>query len=243
MTKTNYHKILFDRYDERLAYLDQDAESKIDWFTVYVQRAYLPFMPQTDISKLRILDIGCSKGYLLRALQKAGFTNLTGIDVSPVDIKDALRLHPDITFIHADGLDYLAEHPESYDVIFIKAVLEHVPKEQTIPLLQQIQQSLTDRGIALVDVPNMDWLFANHERYLDFTHEAGFTQESLRQIMSVVFSQVSLHPIDNFTTRGAGEEWRKRLARFLITRLLYWADPQGANNPLWARSLVGVGTK
>ena len=60
-------------------------------------------------------------------------------------------------------------------------------------------------GAVLIDVPNMDWLFAGHERYMDFTHELGFTQESLSQLLGGVFSEVVVRPVDNDLSHGVRE--------------------------------------
>ena len=95
----------------------------------------------------------------------------------------------------------------------------------------------------MIDVPNMDWLFASHERYMDFTHEVGFTVESLRQIMNQVFLNVQIVPIDNIYSLTFLEAFKKKVARFVLQMLFSWAEPQGGNNPIWARSIVGVGRR
>ena len=54
-------------------------------------------------------------------------------------------------------------------------------KDRVLPLLEKISSSLKPDGMAIIDVPNMDWILGQHERYMDFTHEVGFTRESLAQ--------------------------------------------------------------
>ena len=65
--------------------------------------------------------------------------------------------------------------------------MEHIEKNRILEFLELVNNSLIEGGIALIEVPNMDWIWASHERYMDFTHEVGFTKESLRQIMRNFF--------------------------------------------------------
>lgn len=61
-----------------------------------------------------------------------------------------------------------------------------------LSFLQSIHFGLKQGWGVIIDVPNMDWLFASHERYMDFTHELGFTVESLGQLGRIYFEQVYL---------------------------------------------------
>jgi hypothetical protein len=128
-------------------------------------------------------------------------------------------------------------------MILIKAVLEHIPKQEVIPLLERIKHALKPGGLVLVDVPNMDWLFAQHERYMDFTHEVGFTLESLRQVMVNIFADVRVAPVDSIIVDDVWVNLKMKIGRYLLGKLLMWAEPQGASTPIWARSLIGVGIK
>ena len=76
-----------------------------------------------------------------------------------------------------------------YDVIICKDVMEHITKDRQWEFVQTIYDTLKDNGIALIQVPNMDWIFSNHERYMDFTHEIGYTRESFYDIFRVVFGK------------------------------------------------------
>jgi trans-aconitate methyltransferase len=180
---------------------------------------------------------------MLAALSSFGFRNLHGVDLSPDDIEKAKALTPHAHVTCEDAIDYLEEQKTRFDIIILKALLEHTPKPQVLRLLEGIRESLSPRGIVIIDVPNMDWLFAPHERYMDFTHEIGFTTESLRQTMNNVFCEVRIEPVDHLSSGSLRDRLRQRFARFFLGKLLLWADEQGAKNPIWARSLIGVGTK
>lgn len=238
-----HRRRLFATYNEtHVAQVDPSDNAKLGWFRDYVQQHYLPQFVPLRPNQARILDIGCNKGYLLAVLAEHGFEHLVGVDLSPVDVAIAKTIAPTAETICIDASDYLAQHVEQFDAIIIKAVLEHLPKTETLPMLEAIHRALKPSGMVLVDVPNMDWLFAPHERYMDFTHEAGFTSESLQQVLRNVFPQVTVFAVDSSPSDG----WRgikKRVARFVLNRLLSWADAEGGKLPIWSRSLVGIGYK
>lgn len=238
----DYRAELFGNYDRRTARLDAPEAQKLEWFRAYAKRAYLPWLQGVSAQHAEVLDIGCSGGYLLRVLAENGFERLHGVDLSARDVERAQELAPSADVRCADAMEHLESYPSSYDIIILKAVLEHMPKEQVFPFLERIRSGLKPGGIVIVDVPNMDWLFASHERYMDFTHESGFTKESLRQVVSGVFPQVEVVPIQANGTRGV----RRLLgsaSRMMIVKLLKLADPEGASNPIWARSIIAVARK
>jgi 2-polyprenyl-3-methyl-5-hydroxy-6-metoxy-1,4-benzoquinol methylase len=240
----NYSEKLFTNYSRtHLAYLDSDEESKIEWFISYVRQNYLSYIDKFDRKSSKILDIGCNKGYLLLALNYLGFESLHGVDLSPDDLKRAKTILPIGNFLCIDAFDYLSENVGQFDVITLKAVLEHIPKNKILILLEHIKKAIRGDGMVIIDVPNMDWLFATHERYMDFTHEVGFTQESLRQVMNAVFRRVEIRPVDHIPSSSAIINLKKRVSRFFLNKLFSWADPQGAENLIWARSIIAVGRK
>lgn len=241
---TDYRKRLFETYHETHArHVDSDDAAKQAWFVDYARRNYLPFLQIGAPTLGKVLDIGCNKGYLLAALREIGFTDLHGIDLSPQDIEIAQRIAPQAHLACTDAFQYLEQHPNHFDVIIIKAVLEHINKQNVLPLVEKMHEALKSNGVLLIDVPNMDWLFAGHERYMDFTHEVGFTKESLRQVLRNVFTDVVVAPVEHNDAESWRTSMKRRFARALLTKLLLWADPQGASNPIWARSIIGVGRK
>jgi SAM-dependent methyltransferase len=229
---------MFAEYDRRMAALRPAVTERTNWFRLYARRAYLPYLPPPR-PDTRVLDIGCSEGALLGALRGVGYRDLTGIDRSAGDIELARESFPGIAFEYTDATAFLATRPGRFDLIFMKAVLEHIPKHEAIGLLELVQSSLDEGGAAVIDVPNMDWLFAGHERYMDVTHETGFTRESLGQLVGSVFRDVRVMPIDNDMTTGY-RRLRTRAARDILGRLLRWADPEGGAGPVWCRSIVAV---
>lgn len=238
----NYRNRLFDDYGKtHIAYLDGEEEHKKKWFLRYGELNYLKHINSFDRNKTTILEIGCNRGYLLYVLNIWGFTKLFGIDLSPDDVEKAQQLVPMADIECGDACMYLDKTLHGFDIIILKAVLEHVHKNDSVLFLEKIKNSINPGGMVIIDVPNMDWLFASHERYMDFTHEVGFTPQSLAQIMRAVFPNVRIHPADHIILSSRIKDMRKRLVRRIMSKLLSWADPAGVENYIWYRSIIGIG--
>ena len=70
------------------------------------------------------LDIGCGEGMLSRELRRV-VPAVTGIDLDTPSLELARGYGDDISYVHADFLEYPLE-PASYDVIASVATLHHV---------------------------------------------------------------------------------------------------------------------
>ncbi len=133
----------------------------------------------------RILDAGCATGYLLSLLRDSGYTRLSGVDVS-AELVDAARrrLGGQVAVHLSDIHDFLAGTPDGgFDVILFHHVLEHVPREHTVPLLRELRRCLAPGGYLSVKVPNALCLGAGYACFVDFTHVVHFTENSLQQVL------------------------------------------------------------
>lgn len=241
--KAQYRDLLFSNYHKtHLSHIDsEDIQPKVEWFNKYVRLNYLPYFQGYPRSGIQVLEIGCNKGFLIAALASLGFQGLKGIDLSPDDIEVAKRLVPEAELLCADAESYLERETETYDFIILKAVLEHISKENVVSFLLKIRNALKENGIIIIDVPNMDWLMAQHERYMDFTHEVGFTRESLAQVLRNVFREVQI-------AKGRAVESRKvELVRPLVLKcmnLIFRIVGEGSSDLWWdCRSIIAVARK
>lgn len=162
-----------------------------EWFTDYVDYNYIPYLRS---KKGRILEFGCGDGYVLEALQRFGFDNLEGIDISPEYAEISKERVAIKNIFVANVFDYLKDKTGLYNAIISKAVLEHLQKEKLSLLISMIYDALEPGGVFIVDVPNMDWICASHERYMDITHHNGFTPESLESVLRLAFKDVKIFP-------------------------------------------------
>lgn len=129
-----------------------------------------------------ILDAGSGAGQFLYFLKKKGYVNFTGIDISPQQV-DFCRKNVSENVELADVFDYLKERRGAFDLVSLNDVPEHIPKEKVVPLLSLLRAGLKAGGKLILKTPNLGNFFSVFLRYKDFTHETGFTEKSLRQVL------------------------------------------------------------
>jgi len=97
---------------------------------------------------VRVLDIGCANGGLLGELYHAGFTNLTGVDPSPVCVKNT-RAHGFAA--HQGCLPNLPDIGK-FDLVIVSHVLEHLldPGESLVALAKILRNG----GSIYAEVPD-----------------------------------------------------------------------------------------
>jgi 2-polyprenyl-3-methyl-5-hydroxy-6-metoxy-1,4-benzoquinol methylase len=243
MEASELRKEAWTNYSKQ-AYVPPGAVASIQRRYDYVfEKCYLPRMP--DDRSVKILEIGCNKGWCLMSLKKYGFSDLNAIDMTPQEVEYAKKYTGIETIFVADAFEYLPEHEGAYDVIILRAILEHIEKDRILEFLRLIKKALRQDGFVFIEVPNMDWLMSSHERYHDVTHESGFTIYSLKQIMGMVFEDIWVGPVlRDFGKRKISKLriWiLKPLAVFLI-RKLFWILGEGMEGVLFEyRSIMGIG--
>lgn len=102
-----------------------------------------------DVSSLKILDLGCGDGKVLRDLLswKLRPENLYGIDVSHFIIDYARKLSSsEMNFVQGT-LDELPFENQQFDIILSRGVLQHIKDEETMnKVSSQIQRILKPEG-------------------------------------------------------------------------------------------------
>jgi SAM-dependent methyltransferase len=236
----NIHEKIFKNYNKiHISFLDGDDSLKLSWFKRYADLYFFPHFKKTSLDA-PILEIGCNRGFLIKTFFDKGYTNLTGIDLSPIDLEYAKKMNTGAKLILGDAYVHLQNAKGKYSVIIIKAVMEHIHKDKIPEFIHAMGEALSPGGVLLIDVPNMDWLFASHERYMDFTHEVGFTKESLGQLLRLEFGSATIYPVDNNLHLNLRRNILKNISRYFLTKLFCWADPEIALNPIWCKTIVGV---
>jgi SAM-dependent methyltransferase len=99
----------------------------------------------------KILDLGCGPGYFLEAMRDRGYSDVTGITLSPEDIESCRSR--DLQVEQRD-MNFLRETDESVDMLFCRHSLEHSPFPY-ITLLEY-NRVLRPRGILYIEVPRPD---------------------------------------------------------------------------------------
>jgi 2-polyprenyl-3-methyl-5-hydroxy-6-metoxy-1,4-benzoquinol methylase len=129
-----------------------------------------------------ILDAGCGDGSLLAWVQSLGWKSAEGIDISREQVNLGQRLGG-LNVELADVRNCLASRPDRYVMIFIRDVLEHIPKQGIPSLLRLCRASLCPGGRLVLQVPNGESPFFGRIRYGDVTRETAFTISSLSQLL------------------------------------------------------------
>jgi 2-polyprenyl-3-methyl-5-hydroxy-6-metoxy-1,4-benzoquinol methylase len=140
---------------------------------------YRKFLPANKNAK--ILDLGCGMGHFLYFLDREGYTNYWGIDLSPLQVQ-FVRENITTRVTTAEAFDYLNANG-AFDVIAVNDVLEHISKPKTLDFLTLTYKSLGSSGLLFLKTPNMSNPFGLQSRYQDLTHEAGYTQDSLSHVL------------------------------------------------------------
>ncbi len=155
---------------------------------------YRRFLPPSH--QAEILEVGCGTGSFLFFLRSEGYERVRGIDLGEEQITLARSLGIDDVEV-ADGLTYLADHPETYDLVVALDVLEHFTKDEVFAFLDRVLRALRPGGRVLLRTPNADSPYHTWIRYADFTHEVSFTPSSIRQVLRATgFGSIEVTPLE-----------------------------------------------
>src|SRR5262245_47216369 len=145
----------------------------------------------------RILDIGCGKGAFLRSFRdhRPGWHS---VGIEPSREEAALARRDGQLEVHEGMLGSTALERESFDLVSIMHVLEHVPRP--IEALPQIREMLKPGGLLFVEVPNTADLNMFYDLLL-FEHLYHFTPETLAWLLSREGFDVVAH--ESSTSYGA----------------------------------------
>lgn len=205
-TATDY----YDHYKRINPSIEGGGDYGEEFYPILPTRKYLP-----------ILEVGSGYGSFLEYLIKLGYQCIHTIDRSlelnkfvNSKLGNRLSLSKNI-----DVSTFLEDVEEFYEAIVLIDVVEHIKKDDSRKILQQIYKALKDGGRLIIRTPNMANLLGCYSRYIDITHETGYTEFSLTQLLKEVgFNQVAIHTP---TYRLFSARWFYQKLIYIIHRLLY----------------------
>ncbi len=155
-----------------------DAPAAERWGKAYAWylRGWLP--PRQDAA---IADLACGAGRLLHWLKTCGYTNLTGVDISPDQVASARQVVPIVD--QADLLDWLAERKALFDCLIGLDIIEHFTREEALRFLELCFGALKPGGRLILQTPNADSPFGLQHRYNDMTHEWAYNMNQLTRLL------------------------------------------------------------
>lgn len=191
--------------------------------------AYLKGMPG---KRLRILDVGCSKGFIGNALHKEH--DFYGIDYDKKDAKIAGKYYRDIKIADLEK-DKLVYREKFFDVIIMADIIEHLKDPPSI--VSYFRFFLKENGVLILSVPNianiyvrLKLLFGNFDYekkgIMDKTHMRFFTLKSIRKLVKDAglsvekedFTPIPLPLVNSIFSRGRPLHIIHKF-NYLLTRL------------------------
>lgn len=146
----------------------------IHWWFVSRRHLFLGFL--TQVSKgSQVLDIGCSSGLMLQALQEKGM-QATGVDIS----QEAVHLcqKKGFTALCMDAAS-LSFPDQSFDCILASDVLEHIEDDRQA--LSEWFRVLKPGGLLVLGVPAFSFLYSDHDVYNH--HKRRYTSKQIKTLL------------------------------------------------------------
>ncbi len=147
------------------------------------------FMKFNLKKSVKILEIGCHYGTLIYNLHKVGFTNYYGIDIDKNSIKYGKKSYKEINkWINTYEGKKLPFEEESFDVILMFDVIEHIPEIEKF-IKEEVYRVLKKNGIFMFQTPNkyinIPWEVINKRSFTKWKeyHLSLQTKNSLRRIL------------------------------------------------------------
>jgi SAM-dependent methyltransferase len=157
----------------------KDFQECADLFKAHLKN-WLPADRNTPV-----LDMGCGDGKFLFMLEQMGYTDITGVDLSPEQIARARHWCPGARIIEGDVREFLQENPEKFGLITGFDIIEHFGKDEILDLLSLIKGALKSGGRVIFRTPNAVSPWAGMVTYGDFTHEWFFNPGGLSNVLNL----------------------------------------------------------
>ncbi|MBC7406086.1 MAG: class I SAM-dependent methyltransferase [Candidatus Parcubacteria bacterium] len=158
-----------------------------------------------------ILDIGCGWGGSLSAFRDCGYDNLYGFDQSKEQIDYAKTQGKLENVIVSDALEYLKSTTQTFDLITMFDVLEHLENDYAVELLGLINQRLNSGGQLVIQVPNGITLIQAY-LFSDITHIRSYTSLSLAQ----VFKSTGFYDYNFFESSLVAITLKQKIAKICL---------------------------
>ena len=122
------------------------VEERVRWYIPHVRETMAPG------SRKPMLDIGCGRGEWMLELKRNNFT-VTGVDLNPA-MADAARAQG-LEVVLADAVAQLDSlEPASLSVVSAFHLVEHLPFEQILILVDAAFRALMPGGLLILETPN-----------------------------------------------------------------------------------------
>jgi 2-polyprenyl-3-methyl-5-hydroxy-6-metoxy-1,4-benzoquinol methylase len=179
---TSYRIRIYQKYGTNFQdapeIFSEDAAERWSRVYSYYLRNWLPVNKNAAI-----VDVGCGSGKLLYLFKIMQYKNITGVDISPEQVKLARQVVSVVE--EANVLDWLEAYPSKFDLITGLDIIEHLDKLEVLRFLDASFKALKPGGRLVLQTPNAESPWGSQHRYNDFTHEVGFNPNLLTRLLNL----------------------------------------------------------
>ncbi len=141
------------------------AEKHFHEQKTFTKNYLLPYFQKNipNFNKAKVLEVGCAEGGLLEVLQDLGMY-ARGVELSPERVNIAKDKNPKLNIDVGDITDTAlpGKLGETFDVIVIREVIEHVPNK--ITAFDNLNKLLNNDGFLFISFPPKYSPFAGHQQ-------------------------------------------------------------------------------
>lgn len=168
---------------------------------------YLPILQDADVRE-DVLDIGCGRGEWLELLRDEGVRS-RGVDHNRVFVEQCRQISLDVT--EEDALVYLRAVPDgSLSVVTSFHLVEHLPFEILVKLLDESIRTLKPGGLLILETPNPEnFVVGSYSFYADPTHRNPIPSPTLQFLLEARglcdIKVMNLRPLETARIEGETE--------------------------------------
>lgn len=111
------------------------------------------FVSNEDIKEKKVLDIGCGFGWFELNVLKRGVEEVTGIEVSMVDLKSAISISDKRAIFRVGGALKIPFKNNYFDTVVAWEVIEHIPKDTENKMFSEVNRVLKNKGNFYLSTP------------------------------------------------------------------------------------------
>ncbi len=208
---------------------------------LFFRRNYLRHLPADKAAS--ILEIGCGLGHFMEFCKTNGYTDVTGLDLSEYNV--TFCCNRGFRAELCEGGAYLEQTDRRYAVIVMNDVIEHIPKDHILPLLELIRSRLLAGGAFIMKTLNAaNPILGAHGRYADFTHETSWTEESMREVLEQTgYVRVAVYPSNLYVFYRNPLNWVawSVASCFELFFLAYFRLHGRTSAHIFTKNIIGVG--
>ncbi|RWK09374.1 class I SAM-dependent methyltransferase [Mesorhizobium sp.] len=183
-----------------------------------VYQPLLAQVPQKAEEPTLAIDLGCGRGEWLEILAEAGL-EAVGVDTNARMAQEAIDNGLKIEL--QDAFEHLSGRPDnSVAVISAFHMVEHVPIDYLIGLLDECQRVLTDDGLLILETPNPENIsVGTHTFHLDPTHKSPLPPDLLEFLVGQAgFAETAILRLNGAPMIEAGPMERSVHLMFEVAR-------------------------